>query len=81
MLDFFIIRLYNALDKTKGGNDMTLGDIIKEYRTESGLSQDVIADRSGLSKAYISILERNRNPKTGEPPVVSIKTVNLLALP
>ena len=58
---------------------MTLGDIIKEYRTESGLSQDVIADRSGLSKAYISILERNRNPKTGEPPVVSIKTINLIA--
>ena len=58
---------------------MTLGDIIKEYRLSHGLSQDVIAERSGLSKAYISILERNRNPKTGEPPVASPKTINSIA--
>lgn len=58
---------------------MTLGDIIKEYRVSHGLSQDVIAERSGLSKAYISILERNRNPKTGEPPVASPKTINSIA--
>ena len=58
---------------------MTLGDIIKEYRISHGLSQDVIAERSGLSKAYISILERNRNPKTGEPPVASPKTINSIA--
>lgn len=59
---------------------MTLGDIIKEYRTSHGLSQDAIAERSGLSKAYISILERNRNPKTGEPPVASLKTINSIAV-
>lgn len=58
---------------------MTLGDIIKEYRISHGLSQDVIAERSGLSKAYISILERNRNPKTGEPPIASPKTINSIA--
>lgn len=59
---------------------MTLGDIIKEYRTSHGLSQDIIAERSGLSKAYISILERNRNPKTGEPPIATPKTINAIAL-
>ena len=59
---------------------MTLGDIIKEYRVSHGLSQDVIAERSGLSKAYISILERNRNPKTGEPPIASPKTINAIAV-
>lgn len=59
---------------------MTLGDIIKEYRTSHGLSQDAIAERSGLSKAYISILERNRTPKTGEPPVASLKTINSIAV-
>lgn len=58
---------------------MTLGDIIKEYRTAHGFSQDVIASRSNLSKAYISILERNRNPKTGEPPVASLKTIKAIA--
>ncbi len=58
---------------------MTLGEIIKEYRNEHKLSQDAIAARSGLSKAYISVLERNINPKTGAPPVASMKTVNAIA--
>ncbi len=58
---------------------MTLGEIIKEYRQSHGLSQDAIAIASGLSKAYISILERNRNPKTGEPPVASLKTIKAIS--
>ena len=58
---------------------MTLGDIIKQYRSTNKLSQDIIAERSGLSKAYISILERNRNPKTGEPPIATPKTINAIA--
>ena len=58
---------------------MTLGDIIKEYRLSQGLSQDAIAERANLSKAYISILERNRNPKTNEPPIASLKTINAIA--
>lgn len=58
---------------------MTVGQIIKAYRTEHGLSQDDMAERTGLSKSYISILERNRNPKTGEPPVASLKTIKLVA--
>nr|DAH05836.1 MAG TPA: hypothetical protein [Caudoviricetes sp.] len=58
---------------------MTLGDIIKKYRKETGLSQDAVAKRAGVSKAYISILERNRNPKTGEPPIASLKVINDLA--
>lgn len=58
---------------------MTLGEIIKEYRILHGLSQDAVAERAGLSKAYISILERNKNPKTGEPPIASLKTINAIA--
>ncbi len=58
---------------------MTLGEIIKEYRKKHKLSQDVIAARSGLSKAYISVLERNVNPRTGAPPVPSPKTINAIA--
>ena len=58
---------------------MTIGQIIKNYRLERGLSQDDMAERTGLSKSYISILERNRNPKTGEPPVASLKTIKLVA--
>lgn len=58
---------------------MTLGDMIKTYRSEHHLSQDAIAQRTGLSKAYISILERNINPSTGRPPEPTIKTIGLIA--
>lgn len=58
---------------------MTLGEIIKEYRKTNKYSQDYIAAKSGLSKAYISILERNMNPKTGLAPVPSLKTIKAVA--
>ena len=58
---------------------MTLGDVIKTYRTEHILSMDEFAKRSGLSKGYISMLEKNRNPKTGKPIVPSILTYQSVA--
>lgn len=48
---------------------MTLGDCIREYREAHDLSQRQFAELCGLSNAYISILEKNVNPKNGEPPV------------
>lgn len=56
---------------TKGVDVMTLGDCIKEYREEHDLSQRQFADMIGISNAYISILEKNVNPKTGEAPAPS----------
>lgn len=50
---------------------MTLGDCIKEYRDLNDLSQRQFADMCELSNAYISILEKNLNPKTQEPPIPS----------
>lgn len=47
---------------------MTLGEIIKEYRTEHHLSMEEFGRRIGASKQYVSILERNINPSTGRPP-------------
>lgn len=38
---------------------MTLGEIIKKYRHDHSLSMDAFAAMSGLSKSYISILEKN----------------------
>lgn len=46
---------------------MTLGDVISKYRAEHGISMDKFAELSGISKAYISILERNRTPRGDEP--------------
>ena len=58
---------------------MTLGDVIKTYRTEHSLSMDEFAKRSSLSKGYISMLEKNRNPKTGKPIIPSILTYQRVA--
>lgn len=47
---------------------MTLGDCVKEYRDSRDLSQRQFAELCDLSNAYISVLEKNVNPKTGEAP-------------
>ena len=57
---------------------MTLGEVISAYRKEHSLSMDGFAKASGLSKAYISILERNITPRGAEP-VPSIDTYRAVA--
>ena len=59
---------------------MTLGDYIKEYRTANKYSMDDFAKRSGLSKAYVSILERNYNPSTGKAAIPSLETIKRVAI-
>ena len=59
---------------------MTLGDYIKEYRQAHKYSMDDFAKRTGMSKAYISILERNYNPSTGKAAIPSIETIKRVAL-
>ena len=58
---------------------MTLGDYIKEYRRIHNYSMDEFAQRSGLSKAYVSILERNFNPSTGKAAIPSLETIKRVA--
>ena len=58
---------------------MTLGDIIKEYRNSNNLSMDAFSERSGISKAYISLLERNKHPQTGKPIAPSIQCIKQAA--
>ncbi|HIX11861.1 MAG TPA: helix-turn-helix domain-containing protein [Candidatus Agathobaculum pullistercoris] len=57
---------------------MTLGEVISNYRKTHGLSMDKFAELSRLSKAYISILERNRTPR-GSAPSPSIDTYRSIA--
>jgi len=45
---------------------MKLGEWLKAYREEHGLSMRAMADLCGFSKAYINILEKGINPKTGK---------------
>ena len=58
---------------------VTLGDVIKAYRKSHKLSMDEFAKRSALSKGYISMLEKNKNPKTGKAIIPSIQTFQSLA--
>lgn len=58
---------------------MTLGELIKEYRVANNLSMDAFSERSGISKAYISLLEKNKHPKTGKPIAPSIQSIKQAA--
>lgn len=59
---------------------MHLGEIIKEYRNKNNLSMGDFAEKSGISKAYISILEKNRDPRNGKKVTPSIPIIKKAAL-
>lgn len=47
----------------KRGSQQLFGDIVRTLRQSRGLSQEALADRAGLHRTYISLLERGlRNP-------------------
>lgn len=58
---------------------MNLGEIIKKFRDDNELSMDKFAKMSNLSKAYISVLEKNKRPKTGKPVTPSIPVIKNIA--
>lgn len=58
---------------------MTLGDLIKEYRTEHNLSQRQFAIMCGLSNGYISMLEKGENPSTKKPVAPSLVQLQKIA--
>lgn len=51
---------------------MNLGEVIAQYRSTHNLSMDKFAELSGISKGYISMLERNQTQR-GEEPSPSIE--------
>lgn len=58
---------------------MTLGEIIKDYREANSMSMDTFSEKSGISKAYISLLEKNKHPKTGKPIAPSLQCIRQAA--
>ncbi len=58
---------------------MHLGLIIKEYREKNRLSMDDFSYKSGLSKSYISMLEKNNNPSTGKEIAPTIDVIKKVA--
>ena len=58
---------------------MRLGTIIKNYRETNGISMDVFAERSGISKSYVGVIETGFRPKTGKPVYPSVKIIRKAA--
>lgn len=56
-----------------------IGDLIREYRQSHGLSMEEFGKRAGLSKAYISLIERGKNTRSNKPIVPSIDTMKAIA--
>ncbi|MBQ9291436.1 MAG: helix-turn-helix domain-containing protein [Clostridia bacterium] len=58
---------------------MKLGDIIKRYCEENGLSQRSFASKAGLSNTYIAMLFKGANTATGQPIQPSLPTIKKIA--
>ncbi|PKY92465.1 helix-turn-helix domain-containing protein [Facklamia hominis] len=58
---------------------MKIGDKINQLRTMHGYTMQVLADKSGLTKGYISMLEKGINPGTGKEIIPSLETVQNIA--
>lgn len=58
---------------------MKLSEIVKNYRKEHHLSMDEMAKRCNTSKPYISMLENDKNTKTGRPIIPKADTLMKLA--
>ena len=58
---------------------MKVGEWLKLYREQHNLSMQALADLCGFSKAYINVLEKGVNPKTGKPISPTMQTVEKIA--
>lgn len=58
---------------------MTLGEYIREYRSQNRMSQRDLARVTDLSAGYISMLENDKNPRTGDPITPSLDTLKSIA--
>ena len=58
---------------------MKLGSIIKDFREQNNLTMQEFANISGLSKGYISMLEKGKHPQNNREIIPSIETVSKIA--
>ena len=58
---------------------MKVGAWLKLYREQHNLSMQALADLCGFSKAYINVLEKGVNPKTGKPISPTMQTFEKIA--
>ena len=53
---------------------MTLGECIREYREEHSMTMEAFAEKAGVTKAYISMLEKGNANRGGKRPAPSLRT-------
>ena len=58
---------------------MLLGNIIYEYRTKHQLSLRAFANKCNLSYKYISMIEKNKDYRTGKPIAPTLDSVKYIA--
>ena len=61
------------------GSLEAFGHDVRDRRLELGLSVRTLAARAGVSPAYVTAIERGRNPATGRPAVPSVAVLAGLA--
>lgn len=58
---------------------MKIGELVKSYREKNNISQRQFARMCGVSNGYVSMLEEGRNPRTNEPIVPSLSTLQKIS--
>lgn len=58
---------------------MKFGEYIKDYRAKNKITMQALADAAGLSKGYISVLEKGFRPGQKSPVIPSIDTYHKIA--
>ena len=58
---------------------MTIGEIIKNYRSNNKMTMQEFAERTKLSKAYISMLEKGYHPQNNKPITPTLTTLSKIA--
>lgn len=58
---------------------MTIGEVVQKYRKNNKLSMDEFAKRCGLSKGYISMIEKGKHPQNERNLIPTIETLAKIA--
>lgn len=68
-----------ATDEKGWCSFMTLGEIVHAYREKHHMTMKAFGERAGVSKGYVSILEKGVNPATGQPVKLRVETFDQIA--
>ena len=58
---------------------MRIGEMIKRFRDENGITQQTFADHCEVSKSYVSLLESGKSTRSDEPIIPSIEVAHRIA--